>query len=259
MPAQNHLTFEQKQKLQTALKQETNGEIRERILILLLLNDGKTQKDIAAFWGCSQNKVCYWCTEGDPDNLESMKDERMKENHHKATDEYIEILLKTIEKEPSKLGYDFGRWSAKRLATHLKDVTGIQLSGSQVYRILEKKKYVYLWAKYSLDDQRNLEKRAAFKNKLLEYLAIEKATPNLVQVWFWDESGFSLMVIRRKNWCKKGQRKKVRGGRRKGRINVMGALRFSDKKRFVEFLKKVMLRAFVQHSNSFMNHWLRNG
>jgi len=57
-----------------------------------------------------------------------------------------------------------------------------------------------------------------------------------LQVWFWDESGFSLRVIRRKAWGKKGSRKKVRGDRRKGRINVIGGLRYSDKKRFVEFL-----------------------
>lgn len=44
MPAKNHLNSEQVKKLQQALKQEKNGEIRERILILLLLNDGKTQK-----------------------------------------------------------------------------------------------------------------------------------------------------------------------------------------------------------------------
>ncbi len=42
MPAKNHLTSEQKEKLQKALKREDNGDIRERILILLLLNDGKT-------------------------------------------------------------------------------------------------------------------------------------------------------------------------------------------------------------------------
>ena len=44
MPAKNHLKSEQVKKLQQALKQEENGQIRERILIILLLNDGKTQK-----------------------------------------------------------------------------------------------------------------------------------------------------------------------------------------------------------------------
>jgi hypothetical protein len=40
---------------------------------------------------------------------------------------------------------------------------------------------------------------------------------------------------KRKNWCKKGNGKKVRIDRIKGRVNVMGGLRYSDKKRFVEF------------------------
>lgn len=149
MPAKNHLTLEQQEKLQKVLKREENGEIRERILILLLLNDGKTQQEIANFIGCSKNKVCYWCVHGEPDNLESLKDERMKGNHHKATDKYVEILLDTVEKEPQELGYEFGRWTAKRLATYLAGKTGIELSGSQVRRILAQKKYVYLWAKYS--------------------------------------------------------------------------------------------------------------
>ena len=50
------------------------------------------------------------------------------------------------------------------------------------------------------------------------------------------ESGFSLRVIRRKNWCKKGTRKKKRGDRRRGRINVMGGVRYSDKRRWVDFI-----------------------
>jgi transposase len=182
--------------------------------------------------------VSYWCIHGDPDNLESLKDERMRGNHKKATDKYIEILLETIDKEPEELGYDFGRWTAKRLATYLETITGIQLSGSQVRRILERKKYVYRWAKYSLETKRNPENRKAFKEKIEEYLKLEKASPEQLQVWFWDESGFSLRVIRRKNWGKKGSQKKVRGDRRKGRVNVMGGLRYSDKKRFVEFLDK---------------------
>ena len=112
MPAKNHLNPKQIEKLQTALKEEEKGNIRERILILLLLNDGKTQSKIAEFLGCWVNKVSYWCLKRDPDNLESLIDERMKANHKKATDKYIEILLETIEVEPQELGYDFGRWTA---------------------------------------------------------------------------------------------------------------------------------------------------
>jgi transposase len=203
MPAKNHLNPEQVKKLQQSLKQEENGQIRERIVILLLVNDGKTPKEIAKFIGCSLNKICFWCVHGEPDNLESLKDEKMKGNHHKATEKYIEILLETIDKAPEELGYEFGRWSAKRLATYLEEVTGIKLSGSQVWRIISKKKYVYLWSKYSLAHKQDPDKRKAFKEKLEEYLRREKESPSRLQVWFWDESGFSLRVIKRKTWCKK--------------------------------------------------------
>jgi len=102
----------------------------------------------------------------------------MKGNHKKVTDKYIEILLETIDKEPDKLGYEFGRWTAQRLATYLEKITGIQLSGSQVRRILEQKNYVYLWAKYRLEVKRNPEKRKIFKKKIEEYLRIEKESPD---------------------------------------------------------------------------------
>jgi transposase len=160
----------------------------------------------------------------------------MKGNYKKATEEYINLLLKVIEIEPKEYGYEFGRWTTARLATYLEEKTGIKLSGTQVRRILQSKKYVYLWAKYSLEDKQDPGRRILFKKKLEEYLQIAKAFPKLLQVWFWDESGFSLRVIRRKNWCKKGTRKTQRGDKRKGRINVMGGVRYSDKKRWVDFI-----------------------
>lgn len=45
-------------------------------------------------------------------------------------------------------------------------------------------------------------------------------------------------MIRRKGWGKKGKRKKVTGERSKGRVNVMGGLRYTDKKRINFFIKK---------------------
>jgi hypothetical protein len=61
MPAKNHLNPKQIEKLQTALKEEKKGNFREKLLILLLLNDGKNQSKIAEFLGFLVNKVSYWC------------------------------------------------------------------------------------------------------------------------------------------------------------------------------------------------------
>ena len=38
-------------------------------------------------------------------------------------------------------------------------------------------------AKYSLEDKQDAVERGLFKNKLSEYLRIEKESPDLLQVW----------------------------------------------------------------------------
>ncbi len=201
-PAKNFLTSSQVTQLQQALKESELPHVRERILIILLQNDGRTQQEISRFLGCSLRTVAYWCMNGEPDNLETLHNKREYEHYRKATHEYIELLLKTVEQEPSALGYEFGRWTAERLATYLTESTGIELSSSQVRRILKRKKYSYIWArsrraeysgrrsraaKYDLKDKQNPIKRAEFKDKIAQYLAIA-IQPERMQVWFWAQS-----------------------------------------------------------------------
>ena len=238
MPVKGFLTLEQINKLQETLKECDLPHVRERALILLLQNDGKTHKQIANFLGCSPRTVAYWSIHGDPDNLDSLYNKRDQEYYRKATPEYIDLLLETVDQEPQDLGYEFGRWTGARLSEYLEKKTGIQLSGSQIRRILKQKKYSYIWAKYSLEDRQNPEKRKAFKEKLTRYLLLTKELPEHFQIWFWDESGFSLRVIRRKSWGKKGRRRKVSGKRRRGRVNVMGGIREGDRKRLCFFIDK---------------------
>lgn len=259
----NFLTSEQVTQLQQALKENELAHVRERILIILLQNNGKTHQEISRFLGCSPRIVAYWCMHGDPDNLESLHNKREYEHYRKATLEYIELLLKTADKEPSDLGYEFGRWTAERLATYLMEQTGIELSSSQVRRILKRKKYSHIWAKYDLGSQQDPIERALFKERLTKYLAVARDYPELLQVCFWDESGFSLRVIRRKSWVKKGQRKNITGQRRRGRINVMGAIRESDRKRVCFFVKKgnadIFLEQLQQFNELIKQEWVNKG
>lgn len=251
MPSKNFLLLEEKNYLQQALKKEHRPEVRERILIFLLENDGKNYQEIAEFLGCSPKTVAYWAAHGSPKNLDTLQDKRVKGNNQKATEEYINLLVEIVDKEPTELGCEFGRWTGKRLSEYLEEVTGIKLSKSQIVRILKRKKYVYIWAKYSLEDQQHLEKREIFKEKLDEYMKIAQEKPNHLQIWFWDECGFSLRVIRRRAWTKKGQRKKVKGQRRRGRVNLMGGLRYSDQKRICFMIKKGDSETFYQQLANF--------
>jgi hypothetical protein len=115
-----------------------------------------------------------------------------------------------VEKKAQELGYEFGRWTGERLATYLAEQTGIELSGSQVRRILKRKKYSYIWAKYSLEDKQDPVKELSLE-KLAKYLLIAKQQPEHLQIWFWDETGFSLRVIRRKAGVREEQERKLQG------------------------------------------------
>jgi hypothetical protein len=70
-------------------------------------------------------------------------------------------------------------------------------------------------------------------------------------------------VIRRKTWGKKGHRKKVTGQRRKGRVNIMGGLRYHDKKRINFVIKKGNADVFYEQikllNNSLLKEWIEQG
>ena len=263
MPVKNFLKPEQVSRLQEALRESELPYVRERVLILLLQNNGKTQQEVANFLGCSPRTVAYWCMHGDPDDLETFHNKREQEHYRKATPEYVTFLLNTVDQAPQTMGYEFGRWTAERLATYLFEQTGIQLSSSQIRRILKRKKYSYIWAKYSLESKQDSKKRAEFTERLNRYLAINKENPEQLQVWFWDETGFSLRVIRRKTWGHKGKRKKITGQRGRGRVNVMGGLREHDRKRLCFFIKKGNADTFyeqLQQLNNFVRlEWAEKG
>lgn len=66
-PVNNFLTAKQVKRLQKALRESEQPHVRERILILLLQNEGRTQREIAQFLGCSPRTVAHWCLHSDPD------------------------------------------------------------------------------------------------------------------------------------------------------------------------------------------------
>ena len=68
MPAKGFLSQEQKERLQTVIREGDCPRLRQHALILLVQNDGKTYQGIANFIGCGYRTVAYWCMHGDSDN-----------------------------------------------------------------------------------------------------------------------------------------------------------------------------------------------
>ena len=90
-----------------------------------------------------------------------------------------------------------------------------------------------------------------------------EVAPEFLQVWFWDEAGFSLRVLRRKCWTHRGERQKVSGKRQRGRVNVMGGLRYHDRKRLCFFVDKGNADSFFEQLvklNEFVKQeWVAQG
>lgn len=175
MPMKRFLSQEQQKGLQKALRENDCPYFQQRVMILLLRNDGKTYQQIADLLGCSYRTVVYWCVHGEPDNLDTLKDNRKLGNFRKADEAYIQMLMEVIEKEPSELGYEFDRWTGERLAAHLEEKTGIKLSSASVRRIIQKKKPLYLrQGKRRTGRRRNVSKQTHKEPIIVENRRLEK-------------------------------------------------------------------------------------
>ncbi|AFZ18672.1 globin family protein [Allocoleopsis franciscana] len=116
MPAKDFLNSVQKKQLQQTLRDSEQPHLREGCLILLLINDGKTAREITDLLGCSFRTVAYWQFNGFPENLESLPDEqeleyrpdqqepeylahqRERRNSHKALEDFIPLSdIKVLE------------------------------------------------------------------------------------------------------------------------------------------------------------------
>ena len=108
-----------------------------------------------------------------------------------------------------------------------------------------------------------MTERAGFREKLTTYLKAGVLAPEIFQVWFWDETGFSLRVIRRKCWTGQGHRREVTGQRSRGRVNVMGGLRYHDRKRLCYFVDKGHGESFFEQLNLLnefvKKEWIEQG
>jgi hypothetical protein len=60
VPVKNFLTAEQVKKLQDVLRENPLPRVREKILIILLQNDGKTHREISKFYSVlDSTENCY--------------------------------------------------------------------------------------------------------------------------------------------------------------------------------------------------------
>jgi transposase len=131
-----HLTEFQRQLLEKNLQVETIPEYRQRIEIMLLADEGKTQTQICRLLSCSPLTARHWifmAKSGQAHNWQSQPIGRPKT----VTTDYLDRLKQLMRANPKDLGYPFSRWTGQWLSKHLAQEFNIDVTARHINRLIE--------------------------------------------------------------------------------------------------------------------------
>jgi transposase len=138
-----YLTSFQRKMLQKNLQQDLSDKQRQRIQIMLLADEGKTQVQICQELGCCQATARHWIMMA-----------KTNQAHHWQSnpigrpilvhEEYVQRLRQLVAQSPQEVNvpnksyqYPFKRWTAQKLSQHLYAELGIQVTPQHLNRLLK--------------------------------------------------------------------------------------------------------------------------
>jgi len=132
----NYLTSFQRQLLQKNLDDNLPWQYRQRIEIILLADEGKTQSEICETIGCSPGTARHWILMAKSGQAHKWKDHRIG-RPQEVNQQYLERLKELVNHSPKEYGYVFRRWTANWLGKHLAREFGIEFSDRHINRLLK--------------------------------------------------------------------------------------------------------------------------
>ncbi len=131
-----YLTSFQRKLLLVNLQKSLPESYRQRIEIMLLADEGKTQTEICQILGCCPATARHWTHIARTGMAHQWQDCPI--GRPKAVnDEYLERLKELINSSPRDHGYSFRRWTANWLGKHLAKEFGIEVSDRHLKRLLK--------------------------------------------------------------------------------------------------------------------------
>ncbi|MEJ6485385.1 helix-turn-helix domain-containing protein [Nostoc punctiforme UO1] len=130
------LTPFQHKLLQKSLESDLPELYRQRIQIMLLAAEGKTQTQICQTLGCSQGTARHWILMAQAGQAHNWSDSPIG-RPKTVNDQYLERLKELTSNSPRDYGYSFRRWTGQWLSKHLAKEFGIELSDRHINRLLK--------------------------------------------------------------------------------------------------------------------------
>lgn len=130
------LTPFQRKLLLESLHKNLPESYRQRIEIMLLADEGKTQTEICQTLGCCAATARHWTHIARTGMAHQWQDCPI--GRPKAVnDQYLERLKELVNSSPRNYGYSFRRWTANWLGKHLAKELGIEVSDRHLKRLLK--------------------------------------------------------------------------------------------------------------------------
>jgi transposase len=130
------LTSFEREYLKKQLEQsDLHRQLRQRIKIMLLADEGKTQTEICRLLGCSTGTAGQWMLLAKAQMAHKFI-EISRGRPKVANDEYKQRLQELVQSAPTEHGYSFRRWTAEWLSKHLTKELGITISARHISRLL---------------------------------------------------------------------------------------------------------------------------
>lgn len=141
--AQNSVPFRgkflnafQRKLLQKSRQEDLPQFYRQRIEIMLLADEGKSQTEISQILGCCPATVRHWTHIARAGMAHQWQDCPIG-GPKTVNQEYLERLKELVSHSPRDYGYPFTRWTGNWLNKHLSKEFGIDLSDRHINRLLK--------------------------------------------------------------------------------------------------------------------------
>ena len=117
------------------------GRVAMRAHMIELSARGFSAQEIATIHDCADVTVYKWIDRFDEEGPEGLYDREREGRPRKLDEEAEREIERLVEQSPTEEGYDFTRWTAPRLAEHLKEELDVDVHPETVREALRRLEY----------------------------------------------------------------------------------------------------------------------
>ena len=127
----------QRRRIQALLRKTKSRIEALRARVLLLLNKGYSAAEVATIAGCVRTTVYRTVYRFEALGEQGLRDQRLQREPRKVTPEVLEYLLSYLDGVPKDYGWHRAGWTLELLALQIEADTGVKISCSYVYQLLQ--------------------------------------------------------------------------------------------------------------------------